>query len=296
MNQVKNIVFIGMWLSFGIVAVSQAFPSAQPATERQHVAAQPATERQHVAAQPAAPVSSGQPATPASPEALWERGNAHYAAEEYQQAVAAYRQILSMGQVSSKLYFNLGNACYKSGDMNHAILYYERAKQLAPRDEDIDFNLRMANQFVVTNIEALPQPFFLRWRDRLIGLYPADAWGAISLGSFMLFLTLLGIFLFSSRPALKRLAFWIGMLALLSAAASFSFAIRQKEKMNQRSSAIIFCPRVTVKSAPSPSSTDLFLLYEGVKVELSDSVPQWKEIRLSDGNMGWMPDSCLVRI
>ncbi|MBT6763476.1 MAG: tetratricopeptide repeat protein, partial [Prolixibacteraceae bacterium] len=84
---------------------------------------------------------------------LWEKANAYYTTEEYQQAVLMYEQILNTGEESAKLYFNLGNSYYKSGDINNAILNFERAKVLAPHDEDIEFNLRIANQYVVTSID-----------------------------------------------------------------------------------------------------------------------------------------------
>jgi tetratricopeptide (TPR) repeat protein len=227
---------------------------------------------------------------------LWERGNAFYTTENYQEAISAYEQIRQTGQESSKLYFNLGNAYYKAGDINNAILYYERAKLLSPNDDDIDFNLRLANQFVVTEIDALPLPFFLRWRNNITNLFPADTWAAISIGAFILFLTLLGLFIFGRSSAIKQLSFWFGIFAVVVSAFTFSFAASQKEKINQRRHAIVFCPRVTVKSAPAQNSTDLFLLYEGVKVEVSDSVNTWKEIKLPDGNVGWLPDSCIIRI
>jgi tetratricopeptide (TPR) repeat protein len=229
-------------------------------------------------------------------QVLWERANAYYTTESYQQAISAYEQILQTGQESAKLYFNLGNAYYKTGDINHAILNYERARLRAPQDDDIEFNLNLANQFVVTRVEALPQPFFLRWRSNVINLYPADVWATISITAFLLFLALLALFIFSRSSSAKRFSFWFGILAILVSVFSFSFAARQKEKINQRNHAIVFCPRVTVKSAPAETSTDLFLLYEGVKVEISDSLNTWKEIRLPDGNIGWMPDSCIVRI
>lgn len=57
-----------------------------------------------------------------------------------------------------------------------------------------------------------------------------------------------------------------------------------------------FVPRVTIKSSPSETGTDLFLIHEGLKVEITDSLDSWKEIRLSDGNKGWLRDSCLVVI
>jgi len=91
---------------------------------------------------------------------LWEKGNAYYTTGDYQQAISNYEQILSSGFESAKLYFNLGNAYYKAGNINHAILNFERAKVLDPNDENIEFNIKMANQFVVTSIEPLPLYLF----------------------------------------------------------------------------------------------------------------------------------------
>ncbi len=227
---------------------------------------------------------------------LWEKANAYYTTEEYQQAISLYEQILLSGEESAKLYFNLGNAYYKAGDINNAILNYERAKVLAPNDEDIEFNLKIANQFVVTSIEELPKPFFLRWRTSVINKYPADTWAYISISAFLIFLILLGLVIFSRRVALRRASFWFGILFVILSGFTFSFAAQQKKKIVERNGAIVFCPRVTVKSAPAETGTDLFLIYEGLKVQITDSLNTWKEIRLADGNEGWLPDSCIVKI
>lgn len=227
---------------------------------------------------------------------LWEKANAFYTTEEYEQAIASYEQILASGEESAKLYFNLGNAYYKANNINKAILNYERAKLLAPHNEDIDFNLQIANQFVVTTTEALPQPFFLRWRTSVINSYPADTWSYISISAFLLFLVFLGFYVFSQRVALRKFSFWLGIVLVIFSGFTFSFASKQKQKIVDRSSAIVFCPRVTVKSSPAETGTDLFLIYEGLKIDIVDSLNNWKEIKLSDGNQGWLPDSCIVRI
>uniref|UniRef100_UPI0032175216 tetratricopeptide repeat protein n=1 Tax=uncultured Draconibacterium sp. TaxID=1573823 RepID=UPI0032175216 len=231
-----------------------------------------------------------------SNQQLWEKANAYFTTEEYQEAISIYESIIANGEESAKLYFNLGNAYYKNGDVNNAILNYERAKVLAPQDEDIQFNLQIANQFVVTKIEELPQPFFLRWRTSVMNKYPADTWAFISIASFIIFLILVGLFVFSSIASVKRFSFWIGILTIVFSGISFSMAAQQKSKINNRNHAIVFCPRVTVKSSPSQTGTDLFLIYEGLKVEITDSLNTWKEIKLADGNQGWCPDSCIVKI
>ena len=227
---------------------------------------------------------------------LWEKGNAYYTTGDYQQAISSYEQILSSGHESGKLYFNLGNAYYKAGNINLAILNFERAKVLDPNDENIEFNIKMANQFVVTSIEPLPLPFFLRWRTSIINMYSSDSWSYISLISFILFLILTGLFIFSRIVMVRRISFLTGIVVLIFSGFTFSFASKQKQKIIERNGAIVFCPRVTVKSAPAQTGTDLFLIYEGLKVEITDSIDTWKEIKLADGNEGWLQDSCIVKI
>jgi len=227
---------------------------------------------------------------------LWEKANAFYTTEDYQQSVSLYEQILSSGQESAKLYFNLGNAYYKTGDINKAVLNYERAKLLAPSDENIDFNIKIANQFVVTSIEPLPLPFFLRWRTSVVNMYPSDTWSYISIGAFILFLLLIGLFIFSRIVSVRRISFLLAILMVVFSGFTYSFASKQKQKIMERNAAIVFCPRVTVKSSPSTTGTDLFLIYEGLKVGITDSIGTWKEIKLVDGNEGWLPDSCIVKI
>ena len=229
-------------------------------------------------------------------EQLWEKANDLYIAEEYQQAILLYEQILSSGEESAKLYFNLGNAYFRNSNINNAILNYERAKLLAPHDEDIEFNILFANQFVATSIESLPLPFFLRWKESVINLFPADMWSAFSISTFILFLIALGLFLFGKNISLRKISFWTGIVFIIFSGFSYSFAGKQKKKIENRNHAIVFCPRTTVKSAPSESGTDLFIIYEGLKVEITDSLNSWKEIKLSDGNKGWLHESCIVII
>ena len=227
---------------------------------------------------------------------LWEKANAFYTTEDYKQAISFYEQILATGQESARLHFNLGNAYYKSGNINMALLNFERAKLLAPNDENIDFNIKMANQFVVTSIEPLPLPFFLRWRTSVINMHSSDTWSYISIASFILFLILIGLFIFSRIVMVRRISFLTGIFIFIFSGFTFSFASQQKKKITERKNAIVFCPRVTVKSSPALTGTDLFLIYEGLKVEITDSVNTWKEIKLADGNEGWLPDSCIVKI
>ena len=194
------------------------------------------------------------------------------------------------------MYFNLGNAYYKTGQVTKAILNYERAHLIAPNDEDIIYNLELVNQHVVDKIEALPVPFFIRWKNNMIGSRSADTWGYYSLVSFVLFLVLLGLFFFTRSAAMKRFSFWFGIFTISYSLITFSFAMSQKKKITERNQAIVFSPSITVKASPDESGSELFIIHEGLKVKITDTLNNWSEIQLSDGNKGWLPDSCLVRI
>lgn len=229
-------------------------------------------------------------------KSLMDQANKAYAAQDFAKAQELYEQILGTGFESANLYFNLGNAFYKQGDNLKAILNYERAKRLSPRNKDIDFNLKIANQFVVDNIEQLPKPFFARWWSSIVSLSSADGWATWSVFIFVLFLVLLGSYFFSRSLRIRKLAFSAAVFAAVFVILSFTLANRQSNLVKDRTSALILCPRVNVKSAPSVTGTDLFMIHEGLKVKITDQLEKWREIELSDGNKGWVKDSCLVRI
>lgn len=231
-----------------------------------------------------------------SQDTLLVKANQHYAGGNYEQAIEIYQQILNSRMESAEVYYNLGNAYYKTGQFTKSIISYERAKLLAPYDEDIQFNLEIANQHVVDAIEPLPQVFFIRWWSDLSNKFSADGWAKISVMTFILTLILAGLFFFTNSSGLKRTSFWVGILTLAVSVFSYNFAARQEKRMTEHRHAIITQPSVTVKSSPSEGGTNLFLIHEGLKVEIKDSLGTWKEIRLADGNQGWLPDSSLEKI
>lgn len=228
--------------------------------------------------------------------ALLEKGNQEYTDQKFNDAISSYEELLKTGVESVELYFNLGNAYYKAGKITPAILNYERAKRLAPNDADIQFNLDLANQHVVDAIEALPQVFFARWWNNLIQSKSTDSWAMYSMISFFGFLLLLALFIFSSNASLKRLGFWLGIIVFVVSAFTFVFANKQKNKLEQHNFAIITQPSATVKSSPSEGGTNIFLIHEGLKVQIIDKLGNWLEIKLADGNQGWLPAESMERI
>lgn len=215
---------------------------------------------------------------------------------KYPEAAELYQKILAEGQESSKLYYNLGNAYYKMGENTQAILNYERALLLDPSDGMARYNLRMAQHAIVDKIDVLPELFLIRWYKGMVTYFSADQWGYISVGLFILFLVMAALFFYSGRVGVKKTGFIIGIVAFLLTLATIFFAMQQERRISQRDYAIITTPSVTVKGAPDHSGTDLFLIHEGLKVQVTGELGDWYNIRLADGNEGWVAKSDLEKI
>ena len=218
----------------------------------------------------------------------FEQANKLYRDGEYEKAAALYEQVVNNGYEHASLYYNLGNAYFKLKNIPAAILNYERAKRLAPHDEDISYNLRLANIRVIDKIEPIPQLFFIDWWHSLMGAFSSSVWGVIAI--IMLWCTAgAGIVVRIVKSAfIQRLCFGLSLVCLLLSAGGFAGAAQQYQHEHNDRTAIIFSQSVSIKSSPDAQSTDLFVLHEGVKVDLLDAVSEWRKIRLADGKIGWL--------
>ncbi len=219
-----------------------------------------------------------------------------YARGEYQQAIKDYEALLKQG-ASADLYYNLGNAYYRTENITRAVLNYERALLLSPGDRDIRFNLQIAQSKTIDRIVPESEMFFFTWYRSLVNLMSVDGWARTSLVSLALVIILLLVYLFSDRIWLRKIGFFGGFVLLVLFILSNVFAWQQKQNLLYRKGAIVITPSVTVKSTPATNGTDLFVLHEGTKVTITDgSMKGWKEIRIADGKEGWIESKQLEEI
>ena len=140
-------------------------------------------------AQPAV-TAAPEPAAEASPEQLWDRANTAYINGDFHAAAEFYEQILARGLSSMKLYYNLANACFKEGRLGKSILFYHRALRLAPGNDDIRYNLSVAEARTKDNIEQIPEFFFTEWMRGVRRLMSCTAWSVFSLAALVCALAL----------------------------------------------------------------------------------------------------------
>lgn len=230
------------------------------------------------------------------PQILIEKANKAYVAGEYDQALTLYNQVMKDGLESPGLYFNIGNSYFKQNNIPAAILNYEKALLLDPADEDMIFNLKVANSRISDKIEPLPVLFYKRWYTSLLQLFSFDGWAKAVVLFFILSLLFFTIYFISRQIILRKTGFWMGFFSFLIALIFSLFAYQSYHSIQNRNEAIIFAPTVTIKSSPDEKSIDLFVLHEGTKVILIDQIGIWYEIRIANGSIGWLPASSIERI
>lgn len=223
-------------------------------------------------------------------DSLWNEANTAYTEGRWTDAVNDYERISGLGLESAALYCNTGDAYFKDGNIPKAILYYERALKADPSYSDARFNLDLLNQMIQDRISPVPEFILKAWTRDVCYIMDSDSWAVCFL--VMLAFTLAMVLLFILSPSVhgRRTGFFVGIVALFLAVSSLSFSIWQKQDSMRADKAIVMRPVTSVKSSPSSeSSTDLFILHEGTKVRILDSVGKWNNIELADGRQGWLP-------
>ena len=217
------------------------------------------------------------------------QGVTYYTAGSYKEALQVWTEIYNTGYRSANLDYNIGNAYFKLNNIPSAILFYERAYLLKPEDENINYNLQIARALNVDRFQEIPELFFVKWYNFVSLVLSTNSWAKVSITSFILFLLLLSLYIYSPRHRYKVIGFWFAVFFIIMSLTSLAFTSRNKSLVYDSHKAIIISPVVSGKSSPDKSGNDLFVLHEGTKVTVEDEVGEWYEIRLSDGNKGWVP-------
>jgi len=221
---------------------------------------------------------------------LFEEGNQYFQQENYREAIKSYTEILSQGQESAEAYFNLGNAYYKTGDLGKAILNYERALRLKPRDQDIEHNLELANHRIVDRLEQPPILFFWRWVNAVRNGLTAKEWGKWSIIGLWVAIAVTALAVFRRRGLFRRPIRCAAGILIATWVCVFVLFLWKSQQDRVIQHAIVTAEKVEVLSAPDQTGTALFDLHEGVKVRVLRNVPGWSEISLPDPQKrGWLP-------
>ena len=227
---------------------------------------------------------------------LWERANQAYIDGDFQSAISSYSAIENRGYSSARLFYNMGNAYFKAGTIGKAILYYNRALVISPSMEDALHNLEIAEALTKDKIAVVPEFFLKRLLRNACSSVGCTAWSVISLVALGCLLIFLLVFLLGQALRVRKIGFYGSVIAALVALTTTLFALSARERIIERSEAIVMSSAISVKSSPDRAATDLFVIHEGTKVKISSQVEEWCEVTISDGKKGWTEASHLERI
>ena len=221
----------------------------------------------------------------------FEQGNQYYQKENFKAAISSYESIINSGKESADVYFNLGNCYYKLHKVGPAVYNYEKALLLNPNDQEIKTNLDFARKMAIDDIKIIPKVGFHKLIQDFTSTYYYDTWAWIAIAlALVFFLFFLGYYF--SGTTLKKRIFFTGMFViLLGISLSFSAGIFEKNRLENEKPAIVFAETAPVKSEPKTSSPDTFILHEGTKVYILESIANWKKIELTDETTGWIESS-----
>lgn len=228
-----------------------------------------------------------------SNKVLFEQANQHYKMADYKNAIAKYQKIENSGMHSDVLYFNLANAYYKLNEVAPSIYYYEKALKLNPLHEDAKYNLVLANKMSIDQIDEMPKTLIQRIETNFLHKISVETWSIIAVVLSFITALLFLIYYFSFSTTLKRIFFTISIITFSMMILTVLIAFKGVNYEKNHQPAIIFSESAVVKNAPTFNSEDVFILHEGTKVEVLDTVDDWYKIKLSDGKIGWVKKAVL---
>ena len=219
---------------------------------------------------------------------LTQQAETFYKNKNYKGAIESYEMIVKQGVTSYKLFYNLGNAYYKNNEIGKAIYNYELANKLKPNNDDIKTNLRIANQKTIDKIESKENYFLGAIKTGLVNYFTTNGWAWLSIGSLTACLVLAFLFFVSGSMSVKRLSFFILVLCLIVFISSMVLGFSALHSKQQISFAIITTREIKIHEEPSTTSNSKFSLHDGTKVSVIETNENWTNIKLENGNEGWV--------
>ncbi len=236
-----------------------------------------------------------QPAPLHAQDELFEEGNRLYQQEDYQGALDNYLRIREAGFESPDLYYNIGNAYFKANELGRAILYYERARRLAPNDADILANLELARSLGADEIVPLPRFWLFRVGSWWMNLFPRSVLiGLTAVGYLLATGAVVMLVLRLGAAAWARHAAVAGGILVL--VLGTTLAVRETG-LGQPRHGVVLAAEVGVQSAPSDDpALQLFVIHEGTRVRVDRRSEEWLEVVLDDGKVGWVRAEVLEEV
>lgn len=222
---------------------------------------------------------------------LFDFGNSYYQDNLMDSALVYYDSIENSGFKSAALFYNKGNAYYKLEKYTDAILYYEKAKILDPHNKEIQFNLDLANLNIVDKIQPIPEFFLTKLFHKITNIFNTNLWAKITILLIWLSIIVLVASYWFPKSNMRFMIRTFSFFLLFLFGLGFTVTKAKSNFENKEKFAIVYEPTVYCKSSPDANSTELFIIHEGLKIEIMEKVEGYSKIKLPDGKIAWILDN-----
>ena len=216
----------------------------------------------------------------------YRRGLDAYQLGQWVLAVQEFESVLVRGYEAENLYYNLGNAYYRNGQLGGAVWAYEKALQLDPNDADTRYNLALVNAQLQDRLELPEMPFIIRIYRGVRRSMVLGEWAQLVSFIMLASAALSAASRLMRQPWLRGFVYAGSVTALLLGMVAVDGAL----SMGKTETGIINAGPLSVYSEPSERSTELFEIHEGLKVTIVGDSRGWFEIELLDGKSGWLQE------
>lgn len=230
-----------------------------------------------------------------SPETIMKEAEQLYQEEQFASASAKYLQIINNGYESAPLYYNIGNAYYRTGKLGPAILYFRKAQKLAPKDPEIAENLAYCRTLVVD--ESAPEARLMNsWMSELPWRFGFFEMCAAACVVFFIAILFFCVNIYFDSPALKtfsRRAGWLLIVIWITISSTIVYRIDSEKKSP---AGVILSSRVEALAGPGESYSAVFILHEGAEVQIRKTKDDWYQISYPSVGAGWVKKSSIGEI
>lgn len=229
-------------------------------------------------------------------DSIKTQADSAYSREQYDKAIMLYEKIAKKTS-DYKVFYNLGCSYYRIDNIAKSILWLERSARLNPSDEDVQFNLSLVRTKTIDRITPKHEMIIVSVFKKLINLMSVKSWSIVCISLFILSFVFISLFFFSNILSLRKMGLFMFILCILLCILGNICAYQQRSFSMNHLNGVVMSPAVTVKSTPTESGSDLFVIHEGTCVEIKDSsMKDWLEIQIADGKLGWVPKKTLELI
>ncbi len=219
-------------------------------------------------------------------DSVFVQANTAYQNEDYETAIQKYMELISNDYLSADLYYNLGNAYYKTNEIGEAIWAYENAHKINPANEDINFNLQFVNDLTVDKI-SVEKKGIGSWLNKNIFSFSPNFWLMVSIVTAFIIAVLIYLFFIPTSYLVNNLSLLgitvFGIIFL----SSIAFSIVQKNRIIGQNKAVVVESAANVLTQPNDEAPTSFQLHEGAQMNIKSKNNQWYEVELNN-NTGWV--------